>query len=238
MRAPPRDAVVSLPLAPSRLAPYEHDDEGDPLAGKPSVRSGEVPAEPAVPSPISALPDYKFLRGTLTHALLEHLPQVPEGQRAQAARRYVSLRASDLPGAIKESIVSETLAILDDTQFAPLFGPRSRAEVAIAAEIARPDARGPALRLTGKIDRLAEVGEDIMIVDYKTNRAAPDGLEGVAEAYLLQLAAYRLALQTIYPGRRLRAALLWTIGPKILEIPTDELEHAEGRLWERAAASS
>lgn len=236
-RAPLRDAIVSLPLAPSRLAPYAVDEEGEPQAGKASAGLSDVPGEPAAPSPVFAHPDYKFLRGTLTHALLEYLPQVPDNQREPAARRYISLRAADLPDAIQSSIVLESLAILNDSRFAPLFGPRSRAEVAIAADIPRPDGRGPALRLTGKIDRLAEVGDDIMIVDYKTNRAAPDGLDDVAETYLLQLAAYRLALKTIYPGRRLRAALLWTMAPRILEIPTGRIEHAERRLWELAAAS-
>lgn len=236
-RPPAREAIISVPLAPSKLAPYEVDEEGLPQPGK-AASGTDVPDEPAIPPPIFAEPDYRFVRGTLTHALLEHLPQVPDSQRLDVARRYLALRAADLPQAIRESIVSETLAILNDAQFAPLFGPRSRPEVAIAADIPRPDGQGPALRLTGKIDRLAEVGEDIMIVDYKTNRTPPKDLEGVAEAYLLQLASYRLALKKIYPGRRLRAALLWTLGPRILEIPEKRIEHAEQRLWELADASS
>jgi len=237
-RAPVRDAIVSLPLAPSRLVPYDVDEEGHPLPHTPAIRTDEVPDDPPVVSPVFKQPDYRFLRGTLTHALLEQLPQVAEEQRAEAAQRYLELRAAELPPAIRQSIISETLAILDDEQFAPLFGPRSRAEVSIAADIPRPDGRQPALRLTGKIDRLAEVGDDIMIVDYKTNRNAPDRIEDVAEAYLLQLAAYRLALKAIYPGRSLRAALLWTFVPRILEIPTARIETAEQRLWELSGASS
>lgn len=237
-RAPVRDAIVSLPLVPSRLVPYEVDEEGHPQAVMPAIRTDEIPDDPPVISPIFTQPDYRFLRGTLTHALLEQLPQVALERRAEAAQGYLALRAAELPPAIQQSIISETLAILGDEQFAPLFGPRSRAEVSIAADIPRPDGRGPALRLTGKIDRLAEVGDDIMIVDYKTNRNAPDGIEDVAEAYLLQLAAYRLALKAIYPGRSLRAALLWTFAPRILEIPTARIEVAEQRLWELSGASS
>ena len=82
--------------------------------------------------------------------------------------------------------------MLREPAFAALFGPDSRAEVAIAAEVPQPDGKGPALRLTGKIDRLVRDGDSVLIVDYKTNRPPPDAPERVAEAYLLQLAAYRL----------------------------------------------
>jgi len=237
-RPPARDAIVSVPLVPSRLAPYEADEEGEPKPSRAPARPSAVPDEPPTPSPVFADPDYRFLRGTLTHALLEHLPQLPEDKRPDAARRYLSLRAAELPEAIQASIITETLAILTDSRFAPLFGPKSRAEVALAADIPRPDGREPSLRLSGKIDRLAEVGDDILIIDYKTNRAAPAGVDEVAETYLLQLAAYRLALKALYPGKRLRAALLWTQGPRILEISEDRIEVAERRLWELALASS
>ena len=55
---------------------------------------------------------------------------------------------------MRKAIAAETLAILRDPTFAALFGPDSRAEVAIVAEVAHPDGKGPALRLAGKIDRL------------------------------------------------------------------------------------
>ena len=49
----------------------------------------------------------------------------------------------------------------------------SRAEVAIVAEVPTPTGRRPALRLAGKIDRLVQDGDSILIVDYKTNRPPP-----------------------------------------------------------------
>jgi ATP-dependent helicase/nuclease subunit A len=53
----------------------------------------------------------------------------------------------------------------------------------------------------------------------------------VAEAYLLQLAAYRLALQRIFPGAGVKAAILWTDGTRLMEIPKLLLDGAEQRLW-------
>ena len=53
----------------------------------------------------------------------------------------------------------------------------------------------------------------------------------VAEAYLLQLAAYRLAVSRIFPGKPVRAALLWTDGPRLMAMPDTMLDAAQGRLF-------
>jgi ATP-dependent helicase/nuclease subunit A len=179
----------------------------------------------------------RFLRGTLIHALLEHLPTQPQATWAAAAEAFVAARGDALPRAARKAIVTETLAVLREPAFAALFGPDSRAEVAIAAEVPRPEGKGPALRLTGKIDRLARDGDSVLIVDYKTNRPPPDAPERVADAYLLQLAAYRLCVGRIFPGQRVRAAILWTDGPRIMEIPQATLDAFQHRLWQLDPAS-
>ena len=68
--------------------------------------------------------------------------------------------------------------------------------------------------------------DEILIVDYKTNRPPPDAAEGVVPLYRRQLAAYRAALRAIYPEKEVRAALLWTAVPRIMEIPSDLLDEA------------
>jgi ATP-dependent helicase/nuclease subunit A len=210
-------------LRPSRLAPLEADDSVAPRA--PPVR-----AEPALASPRMLLEDYRFLRGTLTHALLEHLPGVAPRHRQAAAEAFLASRAPKLAREVQADIVAETLAVLRHPDFAALFGPDSRAEVPIVALLPRPGG-GPPLSLTGKIDRLVETHDGVMIVDYKTNRPPPHDVKEVAEAYLLQLAAYRLAVADIFPGVAVRAALLWTDGPRIMEIPRVVLDEHATRLW-------
>jgi ATP-dependent helicase/nuclease subunit A len=73
--------------------------------------------------------------------------------------------------------------------------------------------------------------DGILIVDYKTNRPPPTSPADVAETYLLQLAGYRLAVGRIFSQARVRAAILWTDGPRIMEIPQAALDAAEQRLW-------
>jgi len=59
-----------------------------------------------------------------------------------------------------------------------------------------------------------------------------EAVRQVAEAYLLQLAAYRLAVSHIFAQQPVRAAILWTDGPRIMEIPGDMLDAAQQRLWQ------
>ena len=67
----------------------------------------------------------------------------------------------------------------------------------------------------------------MLIVDYKTNRPAPETLADVPPAYVTQLALYRAILGRLYPGRAVTAALLWTDRPALMEIPSPMLDSAE-----------
>jgi len=231
-RPAPKEPLITIPLRPSRLAPLETDAGGEPTESP----RGHL-AEPAILPPAALADDYRFLRGTLTHALLEHLPALPTERWQAAAEAFIAGRGAQLPAGVRKGIVAETLAVLREPAFAALFGPNARAEVAIVAEIPHPQGRGPALRLTGKIDRLVREGNSVLIVDYKTNRPPPRDPAHVAETYLLQLAAYRLAAQSIFKGLHIRAALLWTDGPRIMEIPAYVLDAHQQRLWQLDPAS-
>jgi len=66
----------------------------------------------------------------------------------------------------------------------------------------------------------------VLIVDYKTNRPPPDATTGVALAYRRQLALYRALLAEIYPSHTVRAFLLWTATPKLMEIDAKTLDES------------
>ena len=73
--------------------------------------------------------------------------------------------------------------------------------------------------MSGQIDRLL-IGEDeILIVDYKTNRPSPRRQEDVPEVYVRQMAIYREALKKMYPEKRIKCGLLWTDGPHLMTLP-------------------
>lgn len=164
------------------------------------------------PSPLAGAGGLgRFRRGELIHKLFEILPDLAVPERSAAAAAYLA-RQPDLTEDQRDEIVASVFAVLDDARFAEVFGPGSRAEVAVAGEA--PDLP-PGLAISGRIDRLVVTPERVLVVDYKTNRPAPDRVEDADPAYLGQMAAYHAVLRAIYPGRTVEAALLWTDGPKL-----------------------
>jgi ATP-dependent helicase/nuclease subunit A len=72
--------------------------------------------------------------------------------------------------------------------------------------------------VAGTADRLLVTPEEVLVVDFKTGRRAPDTLAGVPAHHLDQVGAYAAALAEIFPGRRVRAGLLYTATPVLLEV--------------------
>ena len=155
-------------------------------------------------------------RGTLIHRLLERLPDVPPDQRAERASQWLDGQASDLSPEMRAQMVAQAIAVLDHPDFAALFAPGALAEVSLAATV-----EGQVV--TGKLDRLCVGEEEVLVVDYKTTRRPAQSTEQVPAATLRQMSAYSHALAAIYPGRRIRAALLYTHGPHLIALPQDLL---------------
>jgi ATP-dependent helicase/nuclease subunit A len=167
-------------------------------------------------------------RGRALHRLLQSLPDVPHERRAVAARDFLCRHESDVAADEHDRLVGEVTAVLDETRFAPLFVAGSRAEVAIVGRIER-DGRAPIL-VSGQIDRLAVTADAVLIADFKTNRRPPRHLDEVPPAYVEQLALYRAVLARLYPGRPVRAALIWTEAPDLMEVSGEAMDRALARL--------
>jgi ATP-dependent helicase/nuclease subunit A len=204
--SPPRKAWLDMPAprdapAPRLVRPFD-------AAGL---------DEPATLSPFAD--NKRFRRGLLVHALLAHLPDLAPDARDGVARQF--LRMQNIDGDDAESLVRETLAVLDDPVFAAAFIPTSRAEVAIVADL--PEL-GPGARVNGRIDRLAVSDDTVLIVDFKTNRPPPTREEDVAPLYATQMALYRAAAAKIFPGKRIVCGLVWTEGPTLMALSNGLLD--------------
>jgi ATP-dependent helicase/nuclease subunit A len=161
-------------------------------------------------------------RGKLVHRLLQSLPDVPAEGRLEAALRYLARNAGEWAEEEREALAARVLSLIGDISFASLFAPGSRAEVSIAGRLDRPG-RTPAL-VSGQIDRLAVTPAEVLIVDYKTNHAPPATVAEAPVAYIRQLALYRAVLARLYRRLPIRAALLWTETPEMMEIPVSALD--------------
>ncbi len=198
MQAPTAEPRPPRPLAPSRLADVEPAD--------PPVRSQE------------ALDARR--RGTLIHALLERLPETPSMQRATAGHAWLERHASDLSEETRDDILAAAARVLEEPVFTNLFGQSSLAEVPLAAVV-----QGEVI--TGIVDRLVVTRDEVTVLDYKTTRFVPGTSAAIPAGTLKQMAAYRLALQTIYPGRRIRAAVLYTHSTQFFELADELLDQVK-----------
>jgi ATP-dependent helicase/nuclease subunit A len=167
-------------------------------------------------------------RGRVVHRLMQSLPDIPLARRTDAANRFLANAAADFPAAERAEIARQVLAILSDASFAEIFAPGSRAEVPIVGRIDR--ARAEPVAVSGQVDRLS-VGEDaILIADYKSDGVVPARLDDVPKPYVAQLALYRALLARLYPEKTVRAALLFTAGPRLIEVPETAMDAALARV--------
>ena len=86
------------------------------------------------------------------------------------------------------------------------------------------------MRISGQIDRLAVTQTCVLIGDFKTNRPPPHRIADVPAAYVQQLALYRAVLEKLYPDKPVRAFLVWTEVPELMELSTEVLDAALARV--------
>jgi ATP-dependent helicase/nuclease subunit A len=182
------------------------------------------PSRPLVPSkpdedepPMLAPHDARFARGRIVHRLLQSLPDVESGKQETAAQRYLKNPQLNLNEGQQRDIAREVFALLRHPEFAPLFGPKSRAEVPLTGIVGNR-------AIAGQVDRLCVKGGEVWIVDYKTNRPAPSRVQDVPRVYLRQMAAYRDVLKAVYPDKKIRAFLVWTYDARLMPIRDNALD--------------
>jgi len=213
--------TLPMPEWMSQPAPSEPDPPRPLAPSQPLL--DETVAEPRAFSPLAADEIGRWHRGLLLHRLLQLLPNMAPAERPEAARHFLAQSAHGLTEAEIDGWAREALAITEAPGHAPLFSPNSRAEVPLIGTVRTP--RG-GFTVSGQIDRLAVSDSEVLIVDYKTNRPPPRSPGDVALVYRRQLALYRALLQEIYPGRRVRAFLLWTAASRLMEIDPETLDRS------------
>jgi ATP-dependent helicase/nuclease subunit A len=163
-------------------------------------------------------------RGQVVHRLMQSLPDIAPVARKSALEHYLENSARDLSPDERAEVDRHVFTILEDVRFAEVFAAGSRPEVPIVGRIPRPN--GPPIPVAGQVDRLIVTKEAVLVVDYKTDSLVPPSPDEVPNAYLAQLALYRAVLMRIYPQKRVRAALIFTGAPVLLEIPDATLDRA------------
>ena len=155
-------------------------------------------------------------RGSLIHRLLERLPDVPIADRAETARGWLARQAGDLAPGDRDAMLASALEVLEHPDFAALFSSQALAEVPLAATVG-------GIVVAGTADRLLIEETRVTVVDFKTTRRPPAHAGAIPVATLRQMAAYVAALEAIYPGREVRAGVLYTHAPVLFDLAPELL---------------
>ncbi|GGE10687.1 double-strand break repair helicase AddA [Polymorphobacter glacialis] len=196
------EAAVTLP-AWAREMPAEEARPPRPLSPS-AIAADDVAAPPA-----SAASKLAARRGSALHALFERLPDIDPTRRREVGEAWCRMSVPDLDAG---AITATVLGILDDPRFAAVFAPGALVEAPVAAVV-------EGIVIAGKVDRLLVAAAEVLVVDFKTGRRVPADADAVEPYHLKQMAAYVAALAKVFPDRPVRAALLYTEGPAIIDLP-------------------
>jgi len=205
-----REAAPPSPPAPLRLTPSSFDADDAPLSHYTRAAAEVDPRR----------------RGDLLHRLLHRLPEQAPTKRRDAALAFLAGMAPEFSSASHAALADEAIRIVEHPALAELFGPESRGEIELFAQLSG----GTAREISGRIDRLAVSKDRVTVADFKTGRA-PGEPEPVPGNYLRQLAVYRRVLARIYPNRAMRCLLIWTESATIREIPAEALDAASSAVF-------
>ncbi len=217
----------AAPLAPTGAAPAQAED-----APLPSWLTTPIGPEPRPPRPLAPsaagednaadpplapeVAKTAARRGSLIHKLLERLPDVPEDERPAAAEAWLARAACDLPQEARAEMLASALHVLNHPDFAAIFAPQALAEVPLAATVG-------GIVVSGTADRLLVSADEVLVVDFKTTRRPPPSADAIPLATQRQMAAYVAALEAIYPGRAVRAGVLYTHAPALFVIAAETI---------------
>lgn len=155
-------------------------------------------------------------RGVLIHSLLERMPDVSPEAREEKGAAWLKRHGAELSEAERGEILASAIAVLGHPDFAAIFSPAALPEVPLAATV-------DGIVVSGTVDRLLVTDNAITVVDFKTSRRPPQSADAIPVAIQRQMAAYVAALEVIYPGRTVRAAVLYTQTPQLFELTPEQL---------------
>ncbi len=136
-------------------------------------------------------------RGLASHRLAEVMAEATPDNRVAAGLRWAATLS------LEEDMVHRLASAMAEPDLGVLFSADGQSEVTIEGELAGHR------RVSGRIDRLFIGADEIVILDFKTNRSPIKALVS-DHGYVRQMAVYTALVGQAYPRHLIKAALLWT----------------------------
>jgi len=162
------------------------------------------------------------LHGSRVHKLLELLPKYSSQDWPKHSLPILKSNKLFDSSPNVQTAVDEALSVLTDSRFSYIFEKNVLSEVPFSAQL--PNSKNQ--KIYGIIDRLIVGDSSIQIIDFKTNSSVPKTVNNIPHGILRQMAAYRLAISEIFPGRKINCFILWTAIRKLDFLKNDYLDYS------------
>ena len=174
-----------------------------------SVSPSQLAPQPVSVSPyVAQMSEDVRARGVRIHRMLELIRAESDVSEIET---LVSHLAPDWSKAEQAKVAQEIAAIHRAERW--LWQYPSHAEATIAGMV---EMNGERIPFHGQIDRLIELPDTVVILDYKTGRHVPSDPSEIPENYRLQLKTYHALVAQAYPEKPVRSAILWTSAPRLM----------------------
>ncbi|MDC0074583.1 double-strand break repair helicase AddA [Alphaproteobacteria bacterium] len=139
-----------------------------------------------------------YKEGLIIHRLLEVLPNIIEKDRLALATRILKSQFYIDSNDEVNRLYSLVDKVFTNKKLKIFFGNNSYAEVPIIGKEQNKI-------ISGRIDRLIVNNNEVLILDYKTNKR----IYQLTDSYVNQMNLYRDILIKIYPSKKIRCFILW-----------------------------
>ncbi|MFI3240971.1 MAG: UvrD-helicase domain-containing protein [Alphaproteobacteria bacterium] len=139
----------------------------------------------------------KFAKGLAIHKILQYMNSFDKDKIDGFLKAY----------NLHPKLKVDVLKLFENNEIKALFEGDSRAEVSVCGKVEDKI-------INGVIDRLVVRDDEVLIVDYKTDKNTGE----IPTKYKNQLNAYKSLVSQIYAGRVVKAFVLWTATGELVEV--------------------
>ena len=143
--------------------------------------------------------------GNMIHLLLQKLPELEADKRRITAEKLLDSIEEKQILANKEKIIEEALSVINFPDFKFIFELKGYNEFPVCGIYENSF-------ISAQIDRIVidEQKNEVIIIDYKSNKEPPESLKKIPKKYIEQMKAYKFLVKRIFPDKEVKSALLWT----------------------------
>lgn len=148
--------------------------------------------------------------GSIIHKILEIFSNKTPDKK-ELIEKYLENHHNYIKNEEKIKILRQTSNIFNNNKFNFLFEENSESEVPIMANL-------DGQIISGKIDKLIIKDNEILIIDYKSDKIKAEEIREKALKYQNQLNLYSKIIAKIYPNKKISSHIIWTYLGEMLEI--------------------